>query len=551
MKIALLSNVNMNYVIRALKGKVETFEPEGYGNELGFLQNPDSTYHAFDADITFFVMDLSELVGHSTQPEDVLNKVNYWFSTVENAMQSGKIYYVSDVRAHGYELCVAEDAFLSSRLQNIWQKALEKFLKNHSNARVLPYGALIDRFGNDVAYSEKTWYLGKILLSSQCQNALAQLILERVRIESYVPKKVLVLDLDNTLWGGLAGEADHTPIILADDHKGLAYKNLQRVLLKMNNQGVLLAICSKNNEEDALKILEHHPHMVLSPENFVSMKINWQAKPQNLEEMAKELNLGLDSFVFFDDSGAERELMAAMLPQVTVAQFPDEAEKLAPTMVDIYKTYFAKASLTREDMEKTAQYAANSKREQLKSGAESFEAYLEQLRIVITRENPLKNEERLLQLLNKTNQFNLTTIRHEASDLSNILTDSSKCVYLFRVEDSFGDNGIVAALIVDLQNTPIIREFVMSCRVMGRNVEHAIIDYVENDLIKKGYGSLKGLYQATSKNKPVEHLYTSLGYKKENVASETKETVPLEQFFVDLSKRDKRVFVAEFKENDI
>lgn len=549
MKIALLSNVNMNFVIRSLKAQAETYEPEGYGNELGFLQNPGSTYHAFAPDITFFVMDYMEVLGHSLDETKARETVDYWFASLENCLLSGKTYYISDARLFGAELLVTEDAFLEKRLLAIWDNALENLCKKYTNVRVLPLSRVVDRLGIDASYSLKTWYLGKILLSSQAQNALAELILEKVQVESYTPKKVLVLDLDNTLWGGLAGENDHTPINLSEDHKGLAYKNLQRVLLQMQKQGVLLAIASKNNEADAMEIIKNHPHMVLRPEHFASMKINWNSKCESIESMAKELNLGLDSFVFFDDSGAERTLVSEMLPQVTVPDFPEKAEDLAPAMAEIYRKYFAKPVLTKEDLEKTAQYAANSKREQLKTGAGSFEEYLKQLQIVITKEDVVANKERLLQLLNKTNQFNLTTVRHTSEDLQQMMDDPKKKIYLFRVEDRFGDNGIVAALIADINKTPIIEEFVMSCRVMGRNVEQAILDLVEQDFVDCGFTECIGLYQATAKNTPVAGLYKGLGYEKISVdkggASENEHT---ERYRISLADKLKRIYEAVIRE---
>ena len=536
MKIALLSNVNMNFVIRSLKKDIDIFEPEGYGNELGFLQNPGSTYHAYDPEITFFVMDFMELTGHALELQQAKEKVDYWFATLEKSLRPGRLYYISDVRLFGPETLVVEDAFLEKQLLGLWDDALSRLMNKHTNVRLLPYGKLLDRLGADGAYSVKTWYLGKILLSTAAQSELAKLLLDCVRVESYVPKKVLVLDLDNTLWGGLAGESTHTPVTLSDDHNGLAYKNLQRVLLQMQKQGVLLCICSKNNEEDAGEIIENHPHMVLRPDCFASMKINWNSKPENLQEIAKELNLGPDSFVFFDDSGAERELMKTMLPQVIVPDFPENPQNLASAMVEIYNQYFKKSVLTREDLEKTKQYAQNQKREQLKSGAASFEEYLAALKIEISRVDARKHAERLLQLLNKTNQFNLTTIRHTEADLQELLTDLNHEIYLFNVKDSFGDNGIVAALIVELGTIPQIREFVMSCRVMGRNVEMAILDYVEKDLAAKGYEKLIGRYEKTAKNVPVENLYLSLGYEETSKAG---------AYLLDLSNHPKRVYVAE------
>ena len=334
----------------------------------------------------------------------------------------------------------------------------------------------------------------------------------------------------------MAGAHDTAPIELSEEHTGLAYKNLQRVILQMQSQGVLLAIVSKNNEQDAMEILEHHPHMVLRSETFAAKRINWQPKHENIREIARELNLGTDSFVFWDDNPTERELTKEMLPEVAVPDFPDKPEELAPAMAEIYKEYFAKPSITEEDRKKTAQYAANTARQELEKQAGSFEDYLKQLEIVMTRVSPEKHMERLTQLVNKTNQFNLTTKRYTQGQMAELLQEEGKRVYLYSVADRFGDNGIVAAVIVNLgagcvvsdrtadggetsdlpglPGCPVVEEFVMSCRVMGKNIEYAIMEDVEADLRESGYVFLRGIYLPTAKNQPVAELYDRLGYQR-------------------------------------
>lgn len=512
-RIALLSNVNMNFVIRMLQKECEVYQPEGYGNELGLLMNPESSYHKFGADITFLVMDLAEVTSHELEPAAAKELIDRWFAGLESAVREEGVFYLSDAYLWCAELDAVYEAGRKQALEQLWQERLEAFAGDHGNVRIFPYRRMIERLGEENAFSWKMWYMGKILLSSEAQKRLCGLILEKTVLESRTPKKVLALDLDNTLWGGLAGEADHTPIGLSEEHGGLAYKNLQRVILQMQRQGVLLTIVSKNNEEDAEKILRGHPHMVLRPECFAAKRINWEPKHENLKRIAEELNLGLDSFVFWDDNPAERELVSSLLPQVTVPDFPEKPEELAEAMTAIYRKYFARAFVTKEDMEKTSQYAANAVRSRMRESAGSFEDYLRQLQIVLRRENPMEHTERLLQLLNKTNQFNLTTRRYTQAELMKLLTEGSCEAHLYRVEDCFGDNGIAAAVIVDISGEiPLIRDFVMSCRVMGRNIEYAIVEDIESDMVKRGFAGLRGEYIPTAKNKPVEELYTRLGY---------------------------------------
>ena len=514
-RIALLSNINVNPLLRILQGEVALGPMEGYGNELGIMMNPASAYNQFAPEITFLIMDLMELTEHELTDVSVKNHVENWFSGFENAMQGDRIYYISDAYLWGPEQETADMAVDRGELEGIWKNNLKALCGEHENVRILPYHRMLTVLGEENAFSLKMWYMGKILLSGEAQKRLAALILDKIRLEYRTPKKVLLLDLDNTLWGGLAGEHDNSPIILSDDHGGLAYKNLQRVILQMQKQGVLLGIVSKNNPEDAEEILQHHPHMVLRPECFAAKRINWKPKNENILEIAGELNLGTDSFVFWDDNPEERMLVRQMLPEVTVPDFPEKPEDLAAAMTDIYHTYFEKAVLTAEDLEKTAQYAANAKRTELRKSASNFYEYLKQLKITVTRVETGKHMQRLEALINKTNQFNLTTRRHDLQELLHMDKDPDRSIFLYQVKDCFGDNGVVAAVIVDTSaEIPTITEFVMSCRVMGKNVEQGILKDVELEMMDRGYRKIRGLFLPTAKNKPVAEFYTGLGYEQ-------------------------------------
>lgn len=553
MKTALLSNVNMDFVLRMLKEETDVYQGEGYGNELGLLLNPESSYHAFSPQMTFIVLDYMELLEHNLEVSAAKARVDRWFSMFEGTIDKSAIYYISDAYLWGAEMDVVFDEGLKLRLEQIWQSKLEQACSKYSNVRIFPYRKMIESMGAENAFSMKMWYMGKILLSRDAQERMCHIVLDYIALEKRTPKKVLLLDLDNTLWGGIAGENDHTPIVLSDDHKGLAYKNLQRVILQMQKQGVILGIVSKNNVDDVQDILEKHPHMVLRPECFAIQKINWEQKHINILEIAKELNLGTDSFVFFDDNDTERELIKQMLPEVAVPDFPKKPENLADAMVNIYKDYFKKTYITKEDLEKTDQYAANAKRAAMQESVVDFNDYLRQLEIVITSVDPAKHAERFLQLVNKTNQFNLTTQRYTAEELQQIFNSSSKKVYFYGVADKFGDNGLVAAVIVDVSgDVPYIEEFAMSCRVMGKRIEQAILDDIETKLQKEGYERLRGVYIPTAKNKPVAELYKQLGYQQVQAATEldglkAEMGTEAEVYELLLTEKPARTYIAEMK----
>ncbi len=514
MRIAVLSNINMDSTVRLLQRNLEVFKPEGYGNELGSLINPASALQKYSPEIMFIIEDLLELVGHELDVDKANVIIEEWFSHLSMALQDDVVYYIADAFAYGAELDVLVDKSRGRRLELLWQENLNK-LYLRPNVRIFPYNRLVCKVGTINAFSTKMWYMGKILHSMELQKVLAREIEHCVAIEVNVPKKVLLLDLDNTLWGGLAGENDLSPVELSEDHVGLAFKNLQRVILQMKRQGVLLGIVSKNNEDDALEIIKHHPHMLLHENDFAVMKINWQSKAENIQNIAAELSLGLDSMVFFDDSPTERQLIREFLPEVSVPDFPDNPEELPVAMAKIWRQYFARGRLLKEDMLKTQQYAANAKRVELSKCVHSFEEYLAGLEIEIIRNNPVNYKERILQLLNKTNQFNLTTKRHTVADLSTLMKSQDKSIFVYTVRDRFGDNGVVAVVLVDIaRDVPVISEFVMSCRVMGKNIENAIIDDVENVLQGLGYDSVIGDFVPSDKNRPVADLYVRLGYER-------------------------------------
>ena len=511
-KIAVLSNVNLNFVIRKLRRVFCVFETEGYGNELGTMMDRESAYSRFQPEFTFLLMELSELVRSASSAAEAKEVMKDWFDGLEGAMVPGAVYYLADGYFRNAESDLNAFSLLDQETENVYNGLLKELMARKENVRVFPLARMIRKKGEDQVFQPKLFYMGKIPYANGFQEELAAEISNLVTMERRTPKKVLALDLDNTLWGGLAGERQHSEILLSDDGQGLIYKNVQRLLLRMKESGVLLVIASKNNPEDAWEIFDKWPHAVLRRKDFAAARINWQTKDQSLREMAKELNLGLDSFVFWDDQPAERELIKSMLPEVTVPDFPEKAEDLPGALTRVFDLYFRKGRVTKEDQTKTESYESNRLRQELGDQIRDFDDYLKSLQMTICRRDPVENRERLLQLLNKTNQFNLTTKRYTAMELSSILEDPEKKVYLYQIGDRFGDYGITGACILDLSEKPVITDFVLSCRVMGKRIEEAILKDLEEDVKAMGKTMLQGRYVPTAKNAPVADLYEKYGY---------------------------------------
>lgn len=516
MKVAILSNTNIEPVNRYLfdLGNNQVFTSRGYGNELGILLNKQSELYAFEPEIVFVLIDQMELINHDLELTRSKGIIDEWFGLFERALNEDIIYYISDAFLYGIEAGVLFDDGILHRIEAYWNELLFEVVSKYHNVRLFSLGSLIRKIGVRETFSEKMWYMGKILYSVDFIRILAKEIYHRINLEVRQSKKVLLLDLDNTLWKGIAGESDSDPIILSDEGIGLAFKNFQRSLKIIKSQGVVLGIVSKNNETDAMDILTNHPHMILRPCDFGIIKINWKNKVENILQISDELNVGLDSMIFIDDNPVEQSFVREALPEVIVPVFPANPENLLVWLEKLYREYFEKPTIVEEDRNKTLQYQANALRKNLMESALDYEEYLDKLEMKLYRVDPVNNRNRLLQLLNKTNQFNLTTKRYNEQEIGRIVEDKDSEVFLYGVVDKFGDNGIVIAAIVEYGDSAIISEFTMSCRVMGRMIENTVIDEIERSAQTRGYDELMGIYIPTNKNRPVQGLYDSFGYKR-------------------------------------
>jgi FkbH-like protein len=317
-------------------------------------------------------------------------------------------------------------------------------------------------------------------------------------------KKCIVLDLDNTLWSGVLGEEGISGIKIGGDYPGKAFAFFQKSLLQLSKAGVILTVCSKNNEADVLEAWDKNPFMVLKKEHFAAYRINWTDKATNIKELADELNLGLDSFVFIDDNPTECELIKQMLPMVSVPEFPAQPYELPVFFKKVVEDYFKVYSITEEDKKKTEQYKANAARAQAQHSFTDFGAFLESLDIQITIEAANEfNIPRIAQMTQKTNQFNLTTKRYTDADVKGFLANGWK-IWCISVADRFGDNGITGCIMI---NGDEIDTFLLSCRILGKGIEKAFIKKIMALLKESGISSVRAAYLPTAKNAQVADFY--------------------------------------------
>ena len=329
--------------------------------------------------------------------------------------------------------------------------------------------------------------------------------------------KVIVLDADNTLWSGIVDEDGPNGIGLGPDYPGNAFVAFQRRILALQARGYILAMCSKNNLEDVQEILDTHPHQILHQDHFAGLRVNWQSKPENLKSIADELNIGLNSFVFVDDSDYECAAVRHALPEVEVIQVPSK-----PTDVPYCLDHVSRLeilSLTAEDQSKTEMYAQERRRRELKGNLDSSDGglrdYLRSLEMKMTISvDDLSNVARISQMTQKTNQFNLTTRRYDESEIQRFVQSNDWLVAHFSLADVFGDSGIVGLAIFNVQDAQRVRldTCLMSCKVIGREAETAFLYSLMAHLQQKGFTDLEAEFIPTQKNKLVESFLPDHGF---------------------------------------
>lgn len=372
------------------------------------------------------------------------------------------------------------------------------------------------RSGGMAARDNKAWFESKQFCSPSLQIALAREVAHIVDAVRKTPKKVLVLDLDNTLWGGVIGDDGIEGIEIGDTSpRGEAFKAFQSYILSLTERGFILAVCSKNDIEIALEPFKRHPEMVLREEHFVSFKANWEPKAQNIIHIAKELNLGLESFIFVDDNPAEIENVRQFAPEVTCILLGDDPSGYVTQLQE--SRLFERELITGEDLRKTEQYQEEAARRKLEVSSADMDSYLDSLEMTGTFRsfNPI-DLPRIAQLVNKSNQFNLTTRRRSEAELATIMSDKNSAGFSMRLADKFGDHGLISVVICSQESNDILEidTWLMSCRVLKRQVEDEVLNEIVRLASTRGCTRVTGIYLSTEKNGMVRDLFERLGFDK-------------------------------------
>jgi FkbH-like protein len=383
-----------------------------------------------------------------------------------------------------------------------------------TNVRILDCERLSALVGKRQWVDPRYWHLSKQAVSLQALPLLARHLTAIIAADLGLTRKCLVLDLDNTLWGGIIGEDGLNGIKLGGDHLGEAFIAFQESIRLLKQKGVVLAVCSKNNEADAREPFERHPDMRLKLDDFAAFIANWDPKPDNLKHIAQMLNIGLDALVFVEDNPVECAAVRQALPEVDVVALPPDPSQYARILLDYLG--FESTSFTRDDARRTEQYRARSLAARLEQSANSVEELWTSLNMtaVIAPFDEFSLP-RIVQLIGKTNQFNLTTRRHSPAQVVALMREPGCVHFSIRLRDRFTDHGMVGLLIAKQRDSVMgIETWLMSCRVIGRSVEATMLAYLSRLAAVQGVTRIRGIYFPTAKNEVVKDLYSKFGFTR-------------------------------------
>ncbi|HAW57538.1 MAG TPA: hypothetical protein DCX03_00760 [Bacteroidales bacterium] len=506
LKVAVLGTCSIQYVCKVLRYvlfadygiKTEIFEGEYNGISLAVLEDM-SEYHAFQADVTVILPDCSETSLAYWQ--------NIWSKADGQIFQSN--FVVPDISSLGnLEMNIAGSVNF-----NIMKANLEFVQAKPRNVSFLDLESLASNIGKNRWFDYTAFFMSKLGFSLNYLGDVCSLIARQIAALKGKTRKCLVLDLDNTLWGGVVGDDGFDGINLApNDAVGESYRFFQKYVLSLKERGIILAICSKNNEDTAKEPFIKNQDMLIKLEDISCFIANWNDKATNIRQIAKYLNIGVDSLVFFDDNPAEREIVRLNVPEVAVIDVPKDPAYYAKALSD--SGIFDWLQITDEDLTRAKSYSTNKQRAELETSFVNYDEYLNALEMKYTIGFlDEKRIARFAQLINKSNQFNLRTQRYSEADIAAMMNDSAYKLIYAELSDKFDNYGLIACAIL---REDFIDTWVMSCRVLKRKVEDKMFEFILQNI----KGDITGEYLPSPKNSMVKDFYKTLGFEetgKENI----------------------------------
>ena len=535
LKIAFLRNITIDPIFPYLKFLCfqESFKAYiymgEYDNAMQDILSTKSPLYKHQPEVIVLVLKLENLLPQLTQcfailrADEVERESNRILDYMEQAIKAITTNSKSLILLHNFEIHVypsfgiLDYQYHSKQVNTLrgMNMRLLDMVNKYENTFIVDIDLLQATIGYNGFIDNRYWHIGKAPYTREALKTIAQEYIKFIKALKGKNKKCLVLDCDDTLWGGIVGEDGMENIKIGRDYPGSAYWEFQQAVLNLYNRGIILAICSKNNERDVLEVLEKHPDMALRKKHFACMRINWKDKVANLKEISQELNIGLDSLVLIDDSEFEASMVKNYLPEVEVITLPKD-----PTIYrDLLNScgLFDTLTFSEEDRMRGQMYKAEAQRQRLQFQVTDLEDYYRYLKmeIIIGRADSFSIP-RIAQLTQKTNQYNLTTTRYSEAHIKEFASSLDHNVLYLRLKDRFGDSGIVGVVILEhsgVQST--VDTFLLSCRVIGRGLEDVFLKECLEVSRKRGQKLLKGIYIRTKKNSQVSDFYQKRGFKAE------------------------------------
>jgi FkbH-like protein len=533
LRIAVLRNFTIEMMLPVLEGELAlsgihaVLYLGGYDTIAQEVLDTGSELYAFHPDFILLAMWLEsaapQLVNRfvSLQPAQITAEIERVSAFVKSMAQTMDAAFKSPVLLNSFPLPAYPGmGILDAQLQNsetasvleLNRRVLD-IAREHSNVYVMDLMLVAARLGRAQFFDARYWHMAHAPISGEGLIAVGREYAKFARALNGKTRKCLVLDCDNTLWGGIIGEDGINGIKLGTTYPGSCFAAFQKEILNLHDRGVLLALCSKNNEDDVLEVLRRHPGMELREEHFVAREINWDDKPTNLRRIAARLNIGLDSLVFVDDSSFECAMVRNSLPEVAVIELGSEPSEYATQIAR--EGHFDTLTLSSEDRVRTRMYLEEDERSKLRAAAGSIEEYLGSLGMVACI-GPADEMSipRIAQLTQRTNQFNLTTRRYSDGDIRALAASSDTEVYYLQLRDRVSELGLIGTALVKYSDgDAVIDSFLLSCRAIGRGAEDCLLVRCLEAARERGCRRMIGLYARTAKNGIVARFYSTHGFR--------------------------------------
>ena len=532
LRIALLSSSTTAGIKEVLDVKchdlgltAELYDPP-YGQFAQEILDPKSPLYAFGPSLTILNVDIMHWLGedfffpYRHSPDErmalAIRKCEELSAlvTVLSSHVQGKIILHNFMIPYCTPMGILENKQQFGLLEMIrsMNGRLADEFKNSPQVFVFDYEGFCSKYGKVRIVDNNMYYLGDFQLGFDHIPLLCEDYMAFIKPLAALSKKCLVLDLDNTLWGGVIGEDSVEGIMLGPTPEGRPFLEFQKYILCLAERGVLLAINSSNNPDDVDKVFREHPHMVLKKDHFAAVEINWNDKISNMRAIAKKINIGLDAFVFLDDLQYNRQMVRAALPEVLVPELPEDPSDYLKALMELND--FNAFQLTAEDKNRHHLYALDRQRVEHRKKITDITEYLRDMKIVVTiaRADPTTIP-RIAQLTQKTNQFNMTTQRYQEEDVRRLVDDPAYISWSVNVADRFGDNGVSGVVIVRKEKERwFIDTFLLSCRIIGRKVEETLLSRLIDEAKKAHVAFLVGKFIPTAKNAPAKGFYENSGF---------------------------------------